>query len=282
MTFDEWRMTGEISPRVIQGVSDSPPGMVYAGGWWIGEEPIRSSGRARWFVGGVFSDACFDSLYDAERHLWHTEARSWASKISMINTSATDRKEEITEFNPSRRTPFEKWVATGFIVSNVSEAVEDPNIDNGPGFVYGGGHWIMQLHPGTPKARFWTIVGNAEHSDIFLSDVEEFLWENCAKDSPAKAPADESIPCTSERTNAIAKIVAAEFCSQVRSRISADKLNDAVEANKLEPNSSICHLHDVCDPNQIMIDTLKALDLHWRSEIFDEAYEIARHHNFAM
>jgi hypothetical protein len=49
------------------------------------------------------------------------------------------------------------------------------------------------------------------------------------------------------------------FDSELRNELGPVTYAKVIEANRLEPNPSVCHSHDYCDSNQIMLDTLYLL-----------------------
>jgi hypothetical protein len=48
------------------------------------------------------------------------------------------------------------------------------------------------------------------------------------------------------------------FSENLRACIGIEKLHDVVLLNQAETNPAVCHSHDYCDANQVMIDTLQA------------------------
>lgn len=61
-----------------------------------------------------------------------------------------------------------------------------------------------------------------------------------------------------------AKIAASElaslFDSELRKAIGPIAYAQTIEANRLEPNPSVCHSHDHCDSNQLWLDCLSSLE----------------------
>jgi hypothetical protein len=53
--------------------------------------------------------------------------------------------------------------------------------------------------------------------------------------------------------------LASLFDSELRNELGSLSYDKVIEANRLEPNPSICHSHDHCDSNQLMLDNLYLL-----------------------
>jgi len=77
--------------------------------------------------------------------------------------------------------------------------------------------------------------------------------------------------------------LAREFSRILRDRLTPKQLSHVVALNRSEINPSICHSHDVCDPNQAMIDALESFGIEWSTELgelIDAAWEISRSSDF--
>lgn len=53
-------------------------------------------------------------------------------------------------------------------------------------------------------------------------------------------------------------VVAISFCRRLREWLTREQMAQVIADNAAELDPSICHSHDVCDPNQAMIDTLES------------------------
>ena len=53
--------------------------------------------------------------------------------------------------------------------------------------------------------------------------------------------------------------LALEFTKLLQAQLSTDVLNTVRKLNALEQDSAICHTHNFCDANQVMIDALDEL-----------------------
>lgn len=53
--------------------------------------------------------------------------------------------------------------------------------------------------------------------------------------------------------------LALEFTKLLQAQLSTDVLNTVRKLNALEQDSDICHTHNFCDANQVMIDALDEL-----------------------
>lgn len=85
-------------------------------------------------------------------------------------------------------------------------------------------------------------------------------------------------------------LLAEKFTELLRAALSPAEFAEMADANANETGPSICHSHDYCDANQIMLDAITALDivnnyshtlwsdawLHARLELFDAAPEKCR------
>ena len=55
--------------------------------------------------------------------------------------------------------------------------------------------------------------------------------------------------------------LAVEFSRRLRDELTPEQLAEVVAANRAERSPLICHSHDYCDANQIMLDAEEALGL---------------------
>ncbi len=79
--------------------------------------------------------------------------------------------------------------------------------------------------------------------------------------------------------------LAAEFCKLMRAQLSADELADVVETNQLETDQSICHSHDYCDANQVMLDALAVFGLDFEPDgcdLINKAWKLATASGFSL
>lgn len=81
--------------------------------------------------------------------------------------------------------------------------------------------------------------------------------------------------------------LAKEFSSILKEWLSKKEMEELIQANKDERDSSICHSHDYCDPNQAMADafkkvTGKEVDMQKDkdSALVDAAWDLAKKENF--
>lgn len=80
--------------------------------------------------------------------------------------------------------------------------------------------------------------------------------------------------------------LAREFSKQLGQQLSAEQLRDVVKLNAEENNSrDICHSHDFCDANVVMLEAMAALgvkDSHSveADALWNEAWQIAKERGF--
>lgn len=79
------------------------------------------------------------------------------------------------------------------------------------------------------------------------------------------------------------KQLANAFSAILRQWLEPIQLAAVVAANRSESDPSICHSHDMCDPNQAMIDAMESLGIEWdaaQSELVNAAWSIAKRNEF--
>jgi hypothetical protein len=89
-----------------------------------------------------------------------------------------------------------------------------------------------------------------------------------------------------------AGVIARMFSDDLRAFLGSDKMLQVIARNRHEPDKLICHSHDFCDPNQIMIDLFDRLGLDCLPEddserrlalaLCDKAWSIAKAREFAV
>lgn len=94
------------------------------------------------------------------------------------------------------------------------------------------------------------------------------------------------IPLYEARTTDVERL-AKEFSSILRSWLSKEELSKVVKDNEEEKDSSICHSHDHCDPNQAMIDAftkIKGKDIDFQDDknmdLMNKAWDLAKKEKF--
>ena len=76
------------------------------------------------------------------------------------------------------------------------------------------------------------------------------------------------------------ELLAVEFSKRLLKCIGRKKMEKVVTLNKGERH--ICHTHDFCDPNQIMIDSVEALRIKDRDKSEFQALKLANKNNFYL
>lgn len=82
--------------------------------------------------------------------------------------------------------------------------------------------------------------------------------------------------------------LAAAFSRILRDTLTDEQLSDVRERNAAETNPSICHSHDYCDANQVMIDALQSVGYPYSMDhdalfaLECDAWELARAGKFAI
>jgi hypothetical protein len=84
--------------------------------------------------------------------------------------------------------------------------------------------------------------------------------------------------------------LAAAFCRELSKAITAEQLAEVVARNAGESSESVCHSHDFCDANEVMLDAWLSLDPDAdvsditggdeQHKIWGEAWAIAKAGNF--
>lgn len=85
--------------------------------------------------------------------------------------------------------------------------------------------------------------------------------------------------------------LAAEFCRELVREIGNENLDELNARQAAETNPNICHSHDYCDANQVMLDALSAIDADAAANYtaspndplnatINEAWKIARENEF--
>lgn len=87
------------------------------------------------------------------------------------------------------------------------------------------------------------------------------------------------------------RTLADEFSRRLRDALTVDELAEVVAANARERSPLICHSHDYCDANQVMLDAEEAIGLESFPEdereraeersLVDEAWCIAKARGFS-
>ena len=66
--------------------------------------------------------------------------------------------------------------------------------------------------------------------------------------------------------------LASEFCAVLRSWLTPEQMEEVVRRNKVETHPGICHSHDFCDANEVMLQAARNLGLLSQIEDIDERY----------
>jgi len=77
--------------------------------------------------------------------------------------------------------------------------------------------------------------------------------------------------------------LAERFSSILREWLTPEQLASVNAMNRSDEDKSICHTHDVCDPNQAMIDALASFGIDWSPDempLIDDAWGIAKANGF--
>ena len=80
-----------------------------------------------------------------------------------------------------------------------------------------------------------------------------------------------------------------EFVRQLRLVLTPHELASVIQRNRDERDPRICHTHDYCDPNQVMVDALETLGVEESRcmdddvmILFDRAWNSAKAREFAI
>jgi hypothetical protein len=73
-------------------------------------------------------------------------------------------------------------------------------------------------------------------------------------------------------------ILAQEFTARLRATLTSEKWIELIDLNSNESNPAICHSHDYCDANQIMIDSISFIGIEYSAEstLWSDAWLHAR------
>lgn len=82
--------------------------------------------------------------------------------------------------------------------------------------------------------------------------------------------------------------LATEFTAILRDWLTREELVEIDSLNRAEPNGSVCHSHDFCDPNQAMLDALARFGVvDYRAAdkklnvLIDKAWSFAKNRGFS-
>lgn len=115
-----------------------------------------------------------------------------------------------------------------------------------------------------------------------LDPTMAFLAE-IARDAECECHGADSVRCWKCRAgkllfsglNISPETLARKFCEEINDRLDVLTLSGVVARNRAEKNPHICHTHDFCDANQLMIDALMALGM--PEDAFDPQSEEQTH-----
>lgn len=76
--------------------------------------------------------------------------------------------------------------------------------------------------------------------------------------------------------------LAEKFTELLRATLTESEFAEMADANANESDPAVCHTHDYCDANQIMLDALAALGIEYNDEstLWSDARLHARHELF--
>lgn len=80
--------------------------------------------------------------------------------------------------------------------------------------------------------------------------------------------------------------LAAKFSARLCDVLTSEELDKVLELNAVETNPNICHSHDFCDPNQVMLDVFDICSIEYdpqddkQRELIDLAWTIAKDDDF--
>lgn len=76
--------------------------------------------------------------------------------------------------------------------------------------------------------------------------------------------------------------IAAAFSAELRLQLNAGEFVEMLARNAAETDPAICHSHDFCDANQVMIDALAKLGIEWDVDVdTDTPWALAKKCGFA-
>lgn len=74
--------------------------------------------------------------------------------------------------------------------------------------------------------------------------------------------------------NPVVKL-AVEFSKCLLACIGQGELSEAARLNAAESNRSVCHTHDFCDSNQVMLDAMESLKVSCNDLVVSDAWNLA-------
>ena len=76
--------------------------------------------------------------------------------------------------------------------------------------------------------------------------------------------------------------LAEKFTELLRATLTPSEFAEMANANANETDAGICHTHDYCDANQVMLDAMSALGIGYTDEntLWSDAWLHARHELF--
>jgi hypothetical protein len=69
--------------------------------------------------------------------------------------------------------------------------------------------------------------------------------------------------------------LAKAFAEELNSVLTAEQMDLVNDRNAFEKDKSVCHSHDVCDANMVMLDAMSLLGIEIGSEGFDDLFNEA-------
>jgi hypothetical protein len=78
--------------------------------------------------------------------------------------------------------------------------------------------------------------------------------------------------------------LAKAFAEELNSTLTAEQMDEVNRLNAEEADKNICHSHDFCDANQVMIDVLgeEFENSDEQNKLISEAWEIAKNAEFSV
>jgi hypothetical protein len=170
-------------------------------------------------------------------------------------------------FIPGPNGEFDDWQTNFVIKVNTfkagwnwnSDAVAEWNLLTGPGNVkqarcenvmFAECESILDVKE--KYESFWNYLNPRSETVVFVSRVR--IVEETVEEK-----AETATPFRSIVRAEMAKALAKAFSEELLGYLGEDKMREVVRMNAAEADGRICHSHDFCDANQIMLDAMTKL-----------------------
>jgi hypothetical protein len=142
-------------------------------------------------------------------------------------------------------------------ITDHPDGSRDETIDVATNALFAGCETILEVK--RKYESFWNDLNpNSEHV-VFVSKVRIVGDGETTKDILPKPKPRVTVRFRSIVRADMVKALAVEFCKELLECLGEEKMREVVARNAAETDDNICHSHDFCDANQVMLDAMKKL-----------------------